>query len=897
MKKLFIILFILFISVNVYAGTTYYVAPTGNDTTGDGTIGNRWATPQRCITAVSAGDTCMIGDGTYTDTDYSRSIVFINGKNGNSGAWITIKAEHQYLAILDGTLTHYTHVTGWTQCTNPTCGTGSATDVYWSAVTGQVNHVAHGAIGVVGLDSTPVRKTSIGDLTTTHDWYYDSVAHKLYYKYSGVNTRYFVATDGAEYGILVDNSSYIQIEGFEFINAYEAAYMGSSSSYINIYKNKIENIMQVTVPCDSPAAGLGIGSALGGSPSSHVTIARNVFNNTGRLKNSTYCFHDYNKDHTIYVTTNYLDILNNIIYDNEGTSYTISDTYQNHVNIVGNVFYTKVTPVSSAGDEYKNVKHVQITPGSGQVANYLVADNIFYMANNNSSFEGPIVLYTWNTTPAQSAASVKIYNNIVYGDNPTTILSYYPALPYATTPVPTEAGTQLNIDPKLTSFDTASFSNCDFHLLSNSPGINTGYDPSAYVAFTEDMDGDARPIASLYDIGADETNYAAGDVTAPSIPGSVTAVAQSSSAINVDWADSTDNVQVVGYEVWRCVGVSCSDYGSFPLVTTGVSNYSDTNMTPNTSYSYKIKAYDAVPNKSAFSSIVTAVTSPTVPSGTNIMQNPGFEVANLSPWVAYSNGSATFSQETVLMHNGSGAAKYAIATEGTNVQIYQQDLTLDPNTAYTLTFWAYSNTGHDMRVVLLKGTSPYTNYGVSSVVDLTTGWALYTINFSTIGFASQVIDGRLAFHFHDYDVAGDIYYIDDVSLIKQVVEVINPPTGLSVSDVTPDNGGALHLNWTVSNTSGVTNQYIYRSTGAGYTLIQTLTNNTTATYTDIGLANGTTYYYVIKAEKSGVFSADSSSANAIPTSQATPSTPVARSLVTRPVITRTLSTRGTVTRP
>lgn len=48
MNKIFLLLLTLIFSVNVQAAT-YYVSPTGSDTTGAGTNGNPWLTLQKCI--------------------------------------------------------------------------------------------------------------------------------------------------------------------------------------------------------------------------------------------------------------------------------------------------------------------------------------------------------------------------------------------------------------------------------------------------------------------------------------------------------------------------------------------------------------------------------------------------------------------------------------------------------------------------------------------------------------------------------------------------------------------------------------------------------------------------------------------------------------------------------
>jgi len=61
--------------------------------------------------------------------------------------------------------------------------------------------------------------------------------------------------------------------------------------------------------------------------------------------------------------------------------------------------------------------------------------------------------------------------------------------------------------------------------------------------------------------------------------------------------------------------------------------------------------------------------------------------------------------------------------------------------------------------------------------------------------------------------------------------------------------GSVTLNWTLSTSPDAVKQKLYRSltTGGPYTLLTTFNDNTTQTYVDSGLTNGTPYYYVITA--------------------------------------------------
>jgi hypothetical protein len=119
--------------------------------------------------------------------------------------------------------------------------------------------------------------------------------------------------------------------------------------------------------------------------------------------------------------------------------------------------------------------------------------------------------------------------------------------------------------------------------------------------------------------------------------------------------------------------------------------------------------------------------------------------------------------------DGTKSAQLSISVQGTDVQLYQANLKLQPNTYYKLTFDAYSNTGHDFEVSLNKNASPYTNYGLAAKkFDLGTNWQSYSVTFATSGFSSTVTDGRLWFSLAAYDSAGDVYHVDNVMLARLV---------------------------------------------------------------------------------------------------------------------------------
>ena len=109
------------------------------------------------------------------------------------------------------------------------------------------------------------------------------------------------------------------------------------------------------------------------------------------------------------------------------------------------------------------------------------------------------------------------------------------------------------------------------------------------------------------------------------------------------------------------------------------------------------------------------------------------------------------------------------------------------------------------------------------------------------------------------------------------------PTGLAAIDSPDDQGGAIDLTWTPSTSTDVTEQRLYRSTtsGGSYSLVATSTTSTSA-YTDAGLSNGVTYFYVVRSFDGAGESADPNEASAAPVDNLAPQPPTVLTAVDRP---------------
>jgi N-acetyl-beta-hexosaminidase/chitodextrinase len=94
------------------------------------------------------------------------------------------------------------------------------------------------------------------------------------------------------------------------------------------------------------------------------------------------------------------------------------------------------------------------------------------------------------------------------------------------------------------------------------------------------------------------------DDQAPTEPTAVIATAQSANSIAITWTASTDNIGVTAYDVFRGATLIGSPVGT---------SFTDTGLTPDTPYSYTVKARDAAGKMSAASAAATATTFPEVP--------------------------------------------------------------------------------------------------------------------------------------------------------------------------------------------------------------------------------------------------------------------------------------------
>lgn len=159
--------------------------------------------------------------------------------------------------------------------------------------------------------------------------------------------------------------------------------------------------------------------------------------------------------------------------------------------------------------------------------------------------------------------------------------------------------------------------------LTTSYGSSTTLDPALVTAHSVALSGLAPNTTYNYRvrsidaagnerIGTNGTfaTAAVADTTPPSAPTGLTATAVSSTQINLSWTASTDNVAVTGYQIFRA--------GS-QIGTSTTTTFNNTGLSPNTTYSYTVRAVDAAGNPSTQSqpaSTTTLTPDTTLPTAT-----------------------------------------------------------------------------------------------------------------------------------------------------------------------------------------------------------------------------------------------------------------------------------------
>jgi chitodextrinase len=294
------------------------------------------------------------------------------------------------------------------------------------------------------------------------------------------------------------------------------------------------------------------------------------------------------------------------------------------------------------------------------------------------------------------------------------------------------------------------------------------------------------------------------DTTPPTAPSNLTAIAGSSTLINLSWTASSDKVGVTSYLVERCQGAGCSNFAQ--ISTPAASSFANSGLTASTSYTYRVRATDAAGNLSAYSNTATATT---------------LAGADTTPPTAPSNLTAAAASSSQI------------------------------NLSWTASTDNVGVTGY--RVERCQGVACNNFTQIASPTATT---------FNDTGLAAST---SYSYRARATDAAGNLSaYSNTATTITLAGPDTTPPTAPSNLTATAASSSQINLSWTASTDNvGVTGYLVERCQGAACNNFTQITAPTATTFNDTGLAASTSYSYRVRAtDAAGNLSAYSNIASA-----------------------------------
>jgi predicted phage tail protein len=171
----------------------------------------------------------------------------------------------------------------------------------------------------------------------------------------------------------------------------------------------------------------------------------------------------------------------------------------------------------------------------------------------------------------------------------------------------------------------------------------------------------------------------------------------------LSWGDSDGAEQ--GFKIERCTGLDCSDFAQIATVQSNVTSYSNTGLSASTSYSYRVRAYNAA-GDSDYSNTASASTpaAPLLPAAPTNLTATAISKSQINlSWTDKSDNETGFRIERC---KGSTCTNFSlIATVGANVTSYA-NTKLNGNTTYRYRVYAYNASGNSSYSSIVTATTP-----------------------------------------------------------------------------------------------------------------------------------------------------------------------------------------------
>ncbi len=365
----------------------------------------------------------------------------------------------------------------------------------------------------------------------------------------------------------------------------------------------------------------------------------------------------------------------------------------------------------------------------------------------------------------------------------------------------------------------------------------------------------------------------------PSAPSGLSALAVAPTQVNLSWADNSPDE--AGFRIERALGS-----GSFVEIVTVAANsisYTDTTVSPATSYSYRVRSYNAggVSPYSATASATTPLVPPAAPS--NLLAVP---ISSSRINLTWTDGSSNESGFRIERATGAGAYSQ-IALVGANIVAFS-DTSLSPATSYTYRIRAtnsggdspFSNTSTAATLPLPPSAPSGISATVISATRINVAWIdnasnetgfrleratgsgafalIATLGANAISYADTNLSPvtRYSYRVRAYNSGGNSAYSPTVSATTPELIPL-APSNLSLTALS---SSQIRLNWT-DNSLVESGFKIERSNnGTSWTQVATVAANL-VTFTNTGLSRNTWYYYRVRAYNASGNSAYSGTAS------------------------------------
>ena len=362
------------------------------------------------------------------------------------------------------------------------------------------------------------------------------------------------------------------------------------------------------------------------------------------------------------------------------------------------------------------------------------------------------------------------------------------------------------------------------------------------------------------------------DVEAPAKVTELTAGSVGVAAASLSWAASSDNIGVLGYEVYR---------NNRKIATVTNTSFNDKRLSPETTYSYKVRAFDEARNVSDYSDIVSVTTAsdtvaPDVPGGVRVKYRTGSSVT--IAWMPSSDnaectGYKVFRDSKEIAEVSKNEYKDSTVEFGTEYRYRVKAFDASGN----ISDFSDGVTAHAVKPVITSITpAEFTEIG-SGRTDIrvsypNTGNSIdnkvkleYSSNKQDWKPITQSLVGQQTYSSAElysscswdtsklasgeYTVRCTLYDADNYSVMKEIVYIVDNDPPAKVKNVRASTkNGVVTVVWSRSSDSDCRSYNLYKadSTGA-FVKVTSLNSSDTIAYTDKDVSQNTEYSYYVTA--------------------------------------------------